>query len=1334
MSGAAEDPFSVLSNAWRDGRPIVPLFGAGFSAGTGIPLTAQMVDYLAKVQWHFSRVNKTDLTEPHETAAALLEKGWPEPHDLTAEILQESEQNQEILRRLNDQDKKKGNPPLPNATRARDVPQAVVARVLRELGLANDPNRWLVLLQRLCDGNQELKDLFFARLERGRRPATAHQLAAFLAGLMRWQLLLTTNFDTLLEQALRSQSLDPTIYEIPEQGRAPDPQLVRSHFALVKLHGGAFGRLMSENLNYSLRRADREHLLGYFPPNPLVLVLGYGGGDRRVMSLIEDLVHNEDDRPYPQYPLDGDTPRVLWIHRTTVPDSVERIRKRLDRCKGRLVPYPYRNGGRFLQELYCRLATSHPVSATYYRAFPHMPPRTPNSSAKPADPPGKPADPPDEPMAVFHGEQAGSGTSTALAKLVERLPHEIIWCDLETVATVDGFVTYLQNRFRRFDPDLPPFAFFQTDGHSLSVLQPDGDPRVEYIVRAMQRGRYVVAIDSLGEFGTSFYSYTDAPSPDSPELERIRKESDEIRKLLENLIERRNDFGESRLFIAHTYLQTDDSSTDARARNDWQSFVNKLREEAEKAQPDILFTEFSSPSAPADFIAQIGDPSLTGRSLAEIAEVLWDRWQKDEPRKSWALALAACFRRRRDLVVLRRLLFKVVCSREGVAKEYGDLEELFGAVGGFSVSDWETGVKHDDREEIDRFLAGLEPLLMRQEGGFYWMHRVVRDQVYRKVRDSVNEDALANVHDLIATYYYTDVFRPSNDPAALFEYVFQRLLSIASGKRKDRIHRLHDLTVVLKRERDHLLRDTHPGSLRRCILRCRDIALKDETKADGDDDLTRVRTELRRVLCELEAEACRQASLFSVCAEIRHRQVKDRLSLFLKQCGEETPEAKINTLGGELAAVHVLEVLRQLVEKILPMLQKQPGSAAEQFSPLFRLLDHLIEISVCQFALAKEEPEEERARELLRQVREVCGFALDEAGPLKNCLREMASQIHDVRVRCAFRLMEINLGSMSAWEKGPQRKPLLDEVIGEFTEGQRILQEYTGWQGRQYDHYVCFLNTLRARAAYLQHPRGEFALAYLFLDAARGAIRRPVRGSDLSALATILLHQAECLMLHADDELKASPGPSEMASAKVKLDRARTALKQGHTFLERGRPQVWAWTWLRVLEAQLEHEQLVWSFDNRTTETDALYDETLRKGLTAIRIGLDSCRPNKRREQELEVLWWQFFICFMLRPSRPAMAMAAEERDAWQRLNQETGLDAFYEKRSKKIEDIAGESDVPTPLTRKAILALEDRLLKLEGMPLFRPVHPPTEPDQSREKTAGATATGPGTHVEDRPD
>src|SRR5215218_5929327 len=91
--GAHPDPFSVIKKAWISGRPIVPLFGAGISAGAGIPLTPLMVDYLAKAHWVFAQTHQSGLTGTRRTADALLRSGWPDPHELNELILRDWERH-----------------------------------------------------------------------------------------------------------------------------------------------------------------------------------------------------------------------------------------------------------------------------------------------------------------------------------------------------------------------------------------------------------------------------------------------------------------------------------------------------------------------------------------------------------------------------------------------------------------------------------------------------------------------------------------------------------------------------------------------------------------------------------------------------------------------------------------------------------------------------------------------------------------------------------------------------------------------------------------------------------------------------------------------------------------------------------------------------------------------------------------------------------------------------------------------------------------------------------------------------------------------------------------
>src|SRR5262249_5758445 len=148
-------------------------------------------------------------------------------------------------------------------------------------------------------------------------------------------------------------------------------------------------------------------------------------------------------------------------------------------------------------------------------------------------------------------------------------------------------------------------------------------------------------------------------------------------------------------------------------------------------------------------------------------------------------------------------------------------------------------------------------------------------------------------------------------------------------------------------------------------------------------------------------------------------------------------------------------------------------------------------------------------------------------------------QVDDAQVRCAIRLMEARLGAVCPWSVDKDDKNI-SAAIAAFEDGQKVLQEYVGWRDRKYHNYACFLNTHRARAAYLD---GEFSQAYQFLDAARAAIRRPDRGSEFSALAIVDLHHAECLVHHADAILKNPKGTHDASprAAKEKLKRAQTS-------------------------------------------------------------------------------------------------------------------------------------------------------------------------------------------------
>jgi hypothetical protein len=226
---------------------------------------------------------------------------------------------------------------------------------LRSLGLASICE-WWELLDAITSSDEDLKDMFFDGLVRNVEPSTMHQYAAFLTHVMNWQLLLTTNFDRLLETALHQQGLSSVAYELRDMGSLPNADLVRANRAIIKLHGGAFGLLTGALLNVPLDYKRRTEFLKYIDKDSLLLILGYKGADRRVSHLIEHHCRRSTH----------DT-AALWVCRTDVPA----IAPLLPRTNYVI----YQNAGSFLQELHGRLTSSHPVSATRYRALSQQPPR-----------------------------------------------------------------------------------------------------------------------------------------------------------------------------------------------------------------------------------------------------------------------------------------------------------------------------------------------------------------------------------------------------------------------------------------------------------------------------------------------------------------------------------------------------------------------------------------------------------------------------------------------------------------------------------------------------------------------------------------------------------------------------------------------------------------------------------------------------------------------------------------------------------------------------------------------------------------------------------------------
>src|SRR5262249_8303309 len=89
---------------------------------------------------------------------------------------------------------------------------------------------WEALLDRLCEGNFDLTDVLFTSFEVGRNPTISHRYLAFLQRKLGIPLILTTNFDSLLERAFHQEGIFPKVFDVHRDAELPDAALVRRQF------------------------------------------------------------------------------------------------------------------------------------------------------------------------------------------------------------------------------------------------------------------------------------------------------------------------------------------------------------------------------------------------------------------------------------------------------------------------------------------------------------------------------------------------------------------------------------------------------------------------------------------------------------------------------------------------------------------------------------------------------------------------------------------------------------------------------------------------------------------------------------------------------------------------------------------------------------------------------------------------------------------------------------------------------------------------------------------------------------------------------------------------
>jgi len=305
----------------REGYGFVPFIGAGFSAPSGAPLIYEMEEYLQRcicISLGIDSENgendaiepwnpRTDQWPPFIDPSRVFDRGY------WADLLFHK------IAELREKYKKTGEW------------QALLPLLSEGFGAMQEWRTALLFLSRLNRGRrgtaeaesprlgvprQEVIDACFREVLQDKYPALGHRMLAALAGAMRLDTVLTTNFDNLLERAFEAARNPLQVFEVQIEGKLPDWSTLSSVRAVVKLHGGRSSLRADYSLDEPPSEEDRRTFLRYllsakgrenydyllsakeqedrgraaaepFDFQNHLLVIGFSGSDHRIRALIE---------------------------------------------------------------------------------------------------------------------------------------------------------------------------------------------------------------------------------------------------------------------------------------------------------------------------------------------------------------------------------------------------------------------------------------------------------------------------------------------------------------------------------------------------------------------------------------------------------------------------------------------------------------------------------------------------------------------------------------------------------------------------------------------------------------------------------------------------------------------------------------------------------------------------------------------------------------------------------------------------------------------------------------------------------------------------------------
>lgn len=229
----------------------------------------------------------------------------------------------------------------------------------------------------LGEVDQSVVDRFNSHITTGRRPNLLHNMFCHLAVRTRTRLVLTTNFDTLIEQAFSSLKEAFEVIPVSLKDPLPAPDTVHAQNSIIKLHGSRTETRADLSLDEMPPHDDLKRFFHYvrgrYPEdasavpslNPChLMVCGYSGRDMRCVQMIK-------------YLLDHDTEvKIFWISFSKA--SVREVERLFTEksYRGRVIVVRTARPDLLLYEMYQKLVLSLPRGGINYQ-FSHSTPATP---------------------------------------------------------------------------------------------------------------------------------------------------------------------------------------------------------------------------------------------------------------------------------------------------------------------------------------------------------------------------------------------------------------------------------------------------------------------------------------------------------------------------------------------------------------------------------------------------------------------------------------------------------------------------------------------------------------------------------------------------------------------------------------------------------------------------------------------------------------------------------------------------------------------------------------------------------------------------------------------